>query len=349
MISDTVKIVLVVVSPVVFFSSLVVIGLLIRRRVNKRSPPLLSAQAPHAETLAADSSASNDPNPGILGPSVELPAHSEKVISVRRLSAYPHMDEIRRVSSVVSTLGDVTAVQQERTRRGSTASISIGGGDVATTLIVTEMGDGHVGVERRPSIPEAHDLPASSSTRTRAGSASTSSATRDPGSPQDKRFSMHLSYIVPSTSMSPSELMETLTTPLPPMSATPHPRSPTKKKERPDSIELAMARSPTLVSHHHPPPAPPAIPVLAPKAESPHTDPGQIFKGWEGFSSSPPSAVSRGADGELPPRRSSLDGKQIAKLVAGKTEKGPEGEVEAETVEIVLSPARIALPKSPDP
>jgi hypothetical protein len=148
--------------------------------------------------------------------------------------------------------------------------------------------------------------------------------------------------------MSPVELMETLTTPLPPMSAAPHPRSPTKKKNRPDSVELAMARSPTLVSHH-PPPAPPAIPVLAPKAESPHTEPGQIFKGWEGFSSAPPSAVSRGTDGELPPRRSSLDGKHIAKLDNGKTGKGLEGEVESETIEIVLSPARIALPKSPDP
>lgn len=341
-----------VVSPIAFFALLIFIGLLYRRRVRRASAQKL---LPGKGEEEAATPCSYRPPPNLLGlrgvddntaqrrPSIGLPHFKDKTISVRRMSAFPHMDEIKRVNSIASTLTDITAEQQERDRRGST-----------TTLIVTDMGEGHVGVERRPSIPESTDL---------VQQAASGSTCKDPGSPHDKRFSMPISYIVPPSDNEPNSqvdnnaTMENLTTPM--TIQTPIPaRSPSKKKDRPDSIELAISRSPTLIKPHLP--VQPVINTDAGGTASPHTEPGELFKGWTGFSPSPQLNIAQGlavttddaTEVTPPPRRSSLSAKRVSRITyladVVKEEQARKGaDTRADTEEVIVSPSKVALPQSP--
>lgn len=261
------------------------------------------------------------------------------------------MDEIRRVSSVTTTLGTIAAEGGERARRGSVASMASG-----TTLVVTDMGDGHVGVERRPSIPEIPPIPGTM--RSESVSSSTSNRPKDPGSPRDRRFSKHLSHIISPDTQAPidrDQPMEMLKTPLPiSPSDLPRPslRSPVKAKfVRRDSIELGILRSPTLAVH---PPLPPPTLVHVSTEESP-VEKNVLFKEWKGFD--PPEAamttraVSLAEEGVAKASaigNVSEEGRHISSIDSLK-ESVPIATIsnsEAQAVKTV-SPAGISLPVSP--
>lgn len=210
---------------------------------------------------------SNDVNDTEL--SISLPHFEEKSISVRRLSAYPDLDQIRRVNSVSSVMGEA-AGEGSGDRRASVG-----------TLVVTDMGAGHVGVERRLS----------------GIAACLNEVNGVNGVPSGVTESEILASR-PSSSLLNSSPATVADINLPPHdcqgsqdSAPISPRTPQKAKDRPDSIDLAIARSPTLVTHSRARPDTRDVPSDKPPA-------GHPFAEWAGF---PPSSKSKPSEVVKPP------------------------------------------------